>query len=68
MITDGEAKRSATARITRDGEVVGTYQIQSLKVLKDEKNVVKKGAECGVNVGKIAEEVKEEDTVTFIGK
>jgi len=68
VITDGEAKRSATARITRDGEVVGTYQIQSLKVLKDEKNVVKKGAECGVNVGKIAEEVKEEDTVTFIGK
>ncbi|MFZ6022066.1 MAG: hypothetical protein ACOYT9_01175, partial [Patescibacteria group bacterium] len=66
-ITDGEARRSSIARFTRDGEVIGEFPIQSLKILKDEKNVVKKGSECGINIGKGAE-LKEEDIVTFIAK
>ena len=67
VITDGEARRSSIARFTRDGEVIGEFPIQSLKILKDEKNVVKKGSECGINIGKGAE-LKEEDIVTFIAK
>lgn len=67
VITDGEARRSATARFTREGEIIGEFQIQSLKVLKEEKNIVKKGAECGVNIGK-GPDVKEEDLVTFVAK
>lgn len=67
VITDGEARRSATVRISREGEVIGDYAIQSLKVLKDEKNVVKKGSECGVNLGK-GVDIKEEDTISFIAK
>lgn len=68
VITDGEARRSSIVRITRDGEVLGDFPILSLKILKEEKKIVKKGSECGVNIGKVTIEVKEEDTVTFIGK
>lgn len=67
VITDGEARRSAIARFTREGEVIGEFPIQSLKILKDEKNIVKKGSECGINIGKGAQ-LQEEDIVTFIAK
>lgn len=67
VITDGEARRSALARVLREGEIIGDYPIQSLKILKEEKNVVKKGSECGINLGKgIA--LQEEDTITFVVK
>lgn len=68
VITDGEAKRNAIARISRDRVVIGDFPIQALKVLKEEKKVVKKGSECGVNIGKPGIEIMEEDTVTFIAK
>ncbi len=68
VITDGEARRSSTVRVLREGEAIGDFQIQSLKILKDEKNVVKKGSECGVNIGKVTVEIHEEDTIQFIGK
>ncbi|MCC7304517.1 GTP-binding protein [bacterium] len=68
VITDGEAKRNSIVRVTREGEVVGNFQVQSLKILKEEKKVVKKGSECGVNIGKISVEIKEEDLLTYIAK
>lgn len=67
VLTDGEGRRSATARILREGQIVAEYPISSIKVLKDERNEVKKGTECGVNIGKGAD-VKEEDTLQFIVK
>jgi translation initiation factor IF-2 len=67
VVTDGEGRRSASIRVVREGEVIGTYPIDSMKVLKDERNEVKKGTEFGVNLGKDAN-VKEEDTLTFIAK
>lgn len=67
VITEGEAKRSATVRVMREGEKIGDYAIKSIKVLKDERNEVKKGTECGFNLGKEVD-VKEEDTLIFIAK
>lgn len=52
VVTEGEIRKSATIRIVRDSAVVGETPINSLRVLKDERNEVKKGSECGINLGK----------------
>jgi translation initiation factor IF-2 len=67
VITDGEARRSALVRVMRENEMVGEYHMESMKVLKEERNEVKKGSEFGANLGKGAD-VKEEDTLLFIVK
>jgi len=66
-ITDGLVRRRNIARVMREGKVIGDYFIHSLKVVKEEKKEVKKGFDCGINLGKEAD-LQEGDTITFISK
>lgn len=70
FVTDGKLQRNAGVRLLRDGVVIYTGTISSLKRFKDDVREVTKGHECGfmltnfndIKVGDIAEafELKEE--------
>ncbi|MFZ2586604.1 MAG: translation initiation factor IF-2 [Alphaproteobacteria bacterium] len=47
-VTDGEVKRGSKARILRDGKVVYTGEIDTLRRGKDDVKEVKNGFECGM--------------------
>ncbi|WP_024822239.1 translation initiation factor IF-2 [Aminobacterium mobile] len=48
-VTEGTIKRSARARVIRDGVVVWTGSLSNLKRFKDEAREVNAGYECGIN-------------------
>jgi translation initiation factor IF-2 len=48
MVTDGQVIRGGKARLIRDGVVVYTGTINSLKRFKDDVKEVGKGYECGI--------------------
>lgn len=48
MVTDGVIKRGIKARLIRDGVVIYTGLISSLKRFKDDAKEVSKGYECGI--------------------
>jgi len=50
MVNDGKIKRSANARLLRDGVVVYTGRIASLKRFKEDAREVAKGYECGIGL------------------
>ena len=50
MVTDGKIKRTDKVRVIRDGVVIHTGQLESLKRFKDEANEVVSGLECGINI------------------
>ncbi len=64
-VTEGIVKRKANVRIVRDNEVVAEVPIQDLKVLKDRVDIVAKGKECGINLGKDID-VKEGDVLEVL--
>src|ERR1051326_1782885 len=49
-VTDGILKREAQVRVVRDGAVVYTSKLSSLKRFKDDASEVRTGFECGVGV------------------
>ncbi len=49
-VTDGFVKRNNKIRIIRDGIVIHTGEIDSLKRFKDDVNEVRQGYECGLNI------------------
>jgi translation initiation factor IF-2 len=49
-VTDGAVTRNTKVRIIRDGVVVYTGELGSLKRFKDDVKEVKKGFECGLNI------------------
>ncbi len=49
-VTDGIIKRQAKARLIRDGVVIWTGDIASLKRFKDDTNEVRQGFECGISL------------------
>ena len=49
-VTDGQLRRNAKARITRDGKEVYKGSIAGLKRFKDDVREVGQGFECGVNL------------------
>ncbi len=49
-VTDGKIKRDAKIRLLRDGVVVHTGQLSSLKRFKDDAKEVAKGYECGITL------------------
>ena len=51
-MTDGKILRSSNVRIIRDGVVVYTGLLGSLKRFKDDVKEVAKGFECGLNIEK----------------
>lgn len=52
FVLDGVIKRASKIRIIRDGIVVHTGTLGSLKRFKDDQKEVKKGFECGLNIDK----------------
>lgn len=50
MVRDGKIVRSSKIRIIRDGIVVHTGELGSLKRFKDDVKEVSKGFECGLNI------------------
>ena len=52
MVTSGEIKRKAKARLVRDGAVVASdLSIDTLRRFKDDATEVKEGFECGIGLG-----------------
>lgn len=52
FVTDGSVKRDSLVRIIRDGIVIYTGQIESLKRFKDDAKEVQKGYDCGIKIAK----------------
>ena len=50
MVLDGSLTRNTGVRLIRDGVVVYTSKLSSLKRFKDDVNEVKKGFECGMSI------------------
>lgn len=66
VVAEGEAKKGWTANIYRNNELVNSYIIKSIRVLKEERSEVKTGIECGINIGKA--DVVENDVIEFVAK
>jgi translation initiation factor IF-2 len=60
FVLDGLVKRSASVRLLRDGVVVFTGELDSLKRFKDDVKEVKSGFECGLSI-KNFDDIKEGD-------
>jgi translation initiation factor IF-2 len=50
MVRSGTVQRTAKARVTRDGAVVYTGGLSSLKRFKDDVREVREGQECGIGI------------------
>ena len=50
MVTDGVIRRGANVRVIRDGAVIYTTTIDSLKRFQDDAREVQEGFECGLHL------------------
>jgi translation initiation factor IF-2 len=50
MVLDGKITRNSKIRIIRDGVVIHTGELASLKRFKDDVKEVATGYECGLNI------------------
>jgi translation initiation factor IF-2 len=64
IVTEGKAVRSASVRLIREGTVIWTGKLGSLRRFKDDVQEVEEGQECGVVLDGYAD-VKEEDVLEF---
>jgi translation initiation factor IF-2 len=64
VVTEGKATRTASVRLVREGTVVWTGKLGSLRRFKDNVQEVEEGQECGVVLEGYAD-VKEEDVLEF---
>ena len=62
MVRDGKVKRSSKVRLIRDGIVVYTGELESLKRFKEDVKEVTTGYECGLNIRNF-NDIKVGDTV-----
>ena len=62
MVQEGKIYRTSDIRVIRDGIVVYTGKLGSLKRFKDDVKEVAKGYECGLNIDKF-NDIKEGDIV-----
>jgi translation initiation factor IF-2 len=62
FVTEGTITRNAKIRLIRDGIVVYTGKLGSLKRFKDDVKEVKKGYECGLNIEKY-NDIKVDDII-----
>ncbi|HZT56706.1 MAG TPA: translation initiation factor IF-2, partial [Burkholderiaceae bacterium] len=63
-VTDGICKRSAKARLSRDGKVVYTGKVASLRREKDDAREVRAGFECGITLQDF-QDLKVGDVIEF---
>jgi len=64
IVTDGKAVRVASVRLIREGTVIWTGKLGSLRRFKDNVQEVEEGQECGIVLDGYAD-VKEEDVIEF---
>jgi len=62
FVTEGIFKRSSVIRVVRDGIVIHTGKLGSLKRFKDDVKEVKHGYECGLNIYKF-DDIKAGDII-----
>ncbi len=64
IVNEGKATRTASVRLVREGTVVWTGKVGSLRRFKDNVQEVEEGQECGIVLDGYAD-VKEEDVLEF---
>jgi translation initiation factor IF-2 len=64
LVTDGKVTRSASVRLVRDGTIVWTGKVGSLRRFKDDVTEVEEGQECGIVLEGFAD-IKEDDVLEF---
>jgi translation initiation factor IF-2 len=64
VVTDGKVTRTASVRLVRDGTIVWTGKVGSLRRFKDNVQEVDEGLECGIVLEGYAD-VKEGDLLEF---
>jgi translation initiation factor IF-2 len=64
VVNEGKATRGANVRLIREGTVVWTGRVGSLRRFKDDVQEVEEGQECGIVLDGYAD-VKEEDMLEF---
>jgi translation initiation factor IF-2 len=64
IVAEGKAVRSANVRLIREGTVIWTGQLGSLRRFKDNVQEVEEGQECGIVLDGYAD-VKEDDVLEF---
>jgi translation initiation factor IF-2 len=64
LVTDGKVTNSAGARLVRDGTIVWTGKVGSLRRFKDDVREVEEGLECGIVLEGFADE-KVGDVIEF---
>jgi translation initiation factor IF-2 len=64
IVTDGKALRSASVRLIREGTVIWTGELASLRRFKDNVQEVEEGQECGIVLDGYAD-VKDGDVLEF---
>ena len=64
IVTEGKASRTAGVRLVRQGTVIWTGKLGSLRRFKDNVQEVEEGQECGIVLEGYAD-VKEEDVLEF---
>jgi translation initiation factor IF-2 len=64
LVTDGKVTRSASVRLVRDGTIVWSGKVGSLRRFKDDVAEVDEGMECGIVLEGYAD-VKEGDVLEF---
>jgi translation initiation factor IF-2 len=64
IVTEGKAVRTANVRLIREGTVIWTGNLASLRRFKDNVQEVEEGQECGIVLEGYAD-VKEEDVIEF---
>jgi translation initiation factor IF-2 len=69
MVTDGAIARSSRVRVIREGRIIFTGAIKSLKRTKDDVREVKSGLDCGIHLQgfddvKVGDRIESFETVT----
>jgi len=62
MVREGKVKRTSKVRLIRDGIVIYTGELGSLKRFKDDVKEVSSGYDCGLNIANY-NDVKEGDMI-----
>jgi len=73
MVTDGIIARNARVRLIRDGAVIHTGGLQSLKRIKDDVREVRAGQDCGIHLAgyndvKVGDRIEAFETVSVARK
>jgi translation initiation factor IF-2 len=61
-VVQGTIERAAKLRIIRDGSVIGTYPIETLRRFKDDVKEVREGMECGIKLSNF-DDIKRDDVL-----